>query len=374
MCNMRRRSDAFLCFIINAYIPFAASLSSPRLLIVGLGRVGLEVARQSLAPVGNFSQILGTTRQPTTAAVPDVIPLHTDREDSNDDGIQRVSFLSLTTSHVESSSHILFTIPAPDSAAWKVIENVIAPALNKNNNEEPSSSSSSTTTTGGSKWIGVISTTGVYGDHNGEWVTEESDSRCEADSSAGRLLEFETFWKRQTSLASSPVRVRVFRSAGIYGNDRSALHTVYRQGLPVERDPPSSSNHAKGNDVTNRIHEEDLAAAIVASMLGSEADKFEVFNVADNLPESRRVVMDYAASILRNAGLNVGEQTLPARRTSGRTKRRETERKMVCNSKMRQNLIRELKYPTYKEGLASILQSPGAPWRRQSMNAEKPIL
>jgi len=259
------------------------------------------------------------------------------------------------------------------------------------------------------RWIGLVSTTGVYGDHDGNWVDEESDCRCFAGAStnattttaAGRLLQFETYLKdRATAAAVSAdgeVDVRIFRCAGIYGGDRSALHTVYKQqrkrstgkiGRGSSSNDNTSDDDRNDNDVlTNRIHVDDVASAIVASMVRTAAsdnqddettERFRIYNLADNFPESRRVVMEYAEQLLLEienrtdyvAGgvVAVEEEAIGkgGRRTTnaGRSSRRGTERKLVDNRRMREELLPVLRYPTYKEGLRSILNDKSNPWWR----------
>jgi hypothetical protein len=297
--------------------------------------------------------------------------------------IETCWFEELNSKVVEASTHILFTIPAPDPDAWAKIEHVIIPALRRP--PSPLKDTLQAEGLGGprGRWIGVVSTTGVYGNHDGALVTEESECRCDPDSSAGPLLDFENQWERIAKDAPTSCRVRIFRSAGIYGATRSALHTAFREGaLATRKDDESNAElfMAAGtdstslpSDVTNRVHEVDLAAAIVSSMLkededGTETPVFRVYNVADDLPESRRTVMEYAARLLHDMGADLAMVGKKDRKpthldSTPRSRRRIKDQKLVSNARLKEELLSSLAYPTYKEGLAQILLYPEAPWQ-----------
>jgi dTDP-4-dehydrorhamnose reductase len=265
----------------------------------------------------------------------------------------------LSREHVKAATHILFTIPAPNAVAWEKIHAVVTPVILAD-----ASSAVDGATTPRSKWIGIVSTTGVYGNHEGSWVTEDSACLCEPNTSAGRLLDFEAHWTQVVAHGQLRARVRIFRCAGIYGNTRSALHTIFRRGYDA-----SDQGQASDSDVTNRIHEEDLATTILSSMLkGDECDcDVQTFNIADDLPESRRTVMDHAARLLQEIGLDVSVGSDgSAMDETGRSTRRGQDRKLVSNKKMKEVLLPALRYPTYREGLSQIVKHPGAPWNLQS--------
>jgi len=76
---------------------------------------------------------------------------------------------------------------------------------------------------GNLKWIGYISSTGVYGDRSGAWVTEQDDIRPDNDKTKLRAAA-ESSWRGLFSRSGLPVHI--FRVAGIYGPGRSAIDTV----------------------------------------------------------------------------------------------------------------------------------------------------
>jgi hypothetical protein len=365
-----------------------------RLLIVGLGRVGTQVAEQA-RDSQQFERIVGTVRRKRSSGSDEENGLENHSMAADGVGINPESiggpietclFDELTSNIVDASTHILFTIPAPDPDARTMIEHVIIPALRC---PPPTFTDIRQLEDRGGphrRWIGVVSTTGVYGNHDGALVTEESECRCDPDSSAGRLLDFEHRWKRfaqeiDSEDTATSWRVRIFRSAGIYGDTRSALHTVFRDGAPLaEKNDKSSSalsmvadSTSLPCDVTNRIHEVDLAASIVSSMLkdvedDKEASYFRVYNVADDLPESRRVVMEYAARLLHDKGADLSNAGMKDRKptildTTKRSRRRVQDRKLVSNARLKEELLPALSSPTYKEGLSQILLHPKAPWQ-----------
>jgi hypothetical protein len=309
--NASTISVAILFFLQQAFLS-ANCLIERQVLIVGLGRVGTQVTKQCPFPS------IGTIRSNGVDCSDNTILF------SDHAALKKVA---------EKSSHVLLTIPAPeDEETWSGIHELAASI--------PSNS-----------WVGLISTTGVYGDHDGAVVTEDSESKCQRTTSAGRLLDFENYWRERHAFC-----LRIFRCAGIYGGGQSALHTVYKQGFAADSD--------HGENKTNRVHVEDLAAAVVASMSqeGSCAQyPVRIYNLADNLPESRQKVLSYARDLLESIGIVVQAVDGTKQTPSERTSRRLSERKLIDNRRMRTELC-ELKFPTYKEGLQHILHDQSSPW------------
>jgi nucleoside-diphosphate-sugar epimerase len=292
------------------------------LLILGYGRVGRDIAHDASSSL--FTTITGTVRQ----------------EPSLDGPIHLIPFQNKHIQPLLSNcSHIIITLPPPRDESDDELDAVLQSM------EECFPPNG---------WIGIISTTGVYGDHQGAWVTETSVCQS-ASKSALRFFQWEHDWRDQCQRTGH--QLAIFRCAGIYGPDRSALHTAYRE--------PVASG---GGGITNRIHTHDLSRAVVACMRKSricgESNSMgdcEIFNLADDLPESRTVVLEYARDLLQGRHAAVPVETV---KTSNRARRRETEEKRVCNRKMKEILLdkTELTYPTYKEGLQHILEQQSEPW------------
>lgn len=327
-----------------------APAPSHDLLILGLGKVGLEVARQASAltpPSQHFRSVAGTVRDTTLTNDNDIttikrIPCH----------------LSDILPRLAETSHVMVTIPAvavgeaqDDEAGLNAMFDAIVQRL------KPGC------------WLGLISTTGVYGNYDGEWVTEESECRPQADTTASQFLEYEDAWCRRAT--NHGHHLSIFRCAGIYGPTRSALHTVFQKGVLVSTPNSSSDNDKKTKILTNRIHEHDLAASVVASMnmkIPLEKDypllACAIYNLADNQPESRSVVLEYATNLLKSIHVPLETRSSMAKETSVRSRRRQTDQKRVSNKKMKDVLLPHLLYPTYKEGLETILNDPASPWQQ----------
>jgi nucleoside-diphosphate-sugar epimerase len=133
------------------------------------------------------------------------------------------------------------------------------------------------------RWIGYLSTVGVYGDHGGAWVDETSDCRPVSRRSVQRVAA-EREWLtlgRQTGLP-----VALLRLSGIYGPGRNAL---------VNLKNGTAKRLVKPGQVFNRIHVADIAGALWH--LGSR-EQGGVFNVTDDLPAPPQDVVTYAAGLM----------------------------------------------------------------------------
>ncbi|WP_026060349.1 SDR family oxidoreductase [Pseudaminobacter salicylatoxidans] len=133
------------------------------------------------------------------------------------------------------------------------------------------------------RWIGYLSTVGVYGDHGGGWVDEASECRPVSRRSIMRL-EAERQWQALGVEAGLPVAV--LRLSGIYGPGRNAL---------VNLANGTAKRLIKQGQVFNRIHGEDIAGA-VWHLAGR--DLGGVFNVTDDMPAPPQDVVTYAAGLM----------------------------------------------------------------------------
>lgn len=189
------------------------------------------------------------------------------------------------------------------------------------------------------KWIGYLSTVGVYGNTHGDWVDEASDVSGDFDRTRWRIAA-ERGW-----LAEPPtpaVRVQVFRLAGIYGPGRSAFDSL-RSGR--------AQRIVKPGQVFNRVHVSDIAAVLDAAMRGRGSH--DIYNVADHEPAPPQDVITYAAELL---GVDPPPeidfeqaQLSPMARSFYEANRR------VSNARLAGDLGVRLQYPTYREGLRGIL-------------------
>lgn len=203
--------------------------------------------------------------------------------------------------------------------------------------------------------VSYVSTTGVYGDHEYGWVDESSPTLCSTESNPSHYLYLENRYQNCFGVKNTSI----FRCAGLYGYDFSALHTVLKRGGIQSLDQMSKE------DVTSRVHLNDVARSILASMV---QDQSGIFNLADDEPASRKMVMEYAYNLLVSEGISlpsVDTQCFNAP-ISERSSRRIKDRKRVKNTKMKTLLAGcgGLNFPSYKEGLKSVLDHNIDNWRK----------
>lgn len=179
------------------------------------------------------------------------------------------------------------------------------------------------------KWLGYLSSTGVYGDAGGAWVDESAPTgrgrrtaRAEADSE----------WLKRGA--------RVFRLPGIYGPDRSPLDRV-REGKAHRIDLPGQ--------VFSRVHVEDIAAGVVAALEAPPG----AYNLADDLPCGQSAVIEEACRLL---GLEPPPlQSLEEANLSPMARAFYAENRRVANGKAKRVLGWRPRYPSYREGLGVLL-------------------
>jgi nucleoside-diphosphate-sugar epimerase len=190
------------------------------------------------------------------------------------------------------------------------------------------------------KWVGYLSTTGVYGDRGGDWVDE--DSPLEPTTARGqRRLEAERSWLRLHREFGLPVHL--FRLAGIYGPGRNQLLTV-RDG--------SARRIIKPGQIFSRIHVEDIAGVIAASIAKPHPGR--AYNVCDDEPCPPQDVVAYVADLL---GLPLPPETpFEEAELSPMAKSFYAESKRVSNRRIKTELCYRLIYPNYREGLRALLK------------------
>lgn len=190
------------------------------------------------------------------------------------------------------------------------------------------------------RWIGYLSTTGVYGDHGGAWIDESAPTNPVSARSV-RRLEAENGWR---ALARSGRAVHVFRLSGIYGPGRNPLVSLLEG---------SSRSLDKPGQVFNRIHVEDVAEAVAAAMARPEAGP--VFNLADDEPAPQPEVLAYAARLLGMEPPEVVAFDAGQAAMSDMARSFWAENKRVSNRRLVAQLGIQLRYPTYREGLRALL-------------------
>ncbi|MGA0600041.1 NAD-dependent epimerase/dehydratase family protein [Caulobacter sp. KR2-114] len=192
-------------------------------------------------------------------------------------------------------------------------------------------------------WIGYLSTTGVYGDHGGRWVFEQTPTAPQS-AEAHRRVAAETAWSALA--AETGATLAIFRLPGLYGPGRSALDRV-RAG--------DARRLVRPGQVFSRLHLGDAATAIATAIARPRAGA--VFNLCDDLPAPSADVTAHAARLL---GLPVPpEEPVDLSTLSVPARRFWSENKRVSNALAKAELGWRPAFPTYREGLAAILAAQG---------------
>lgn len=278
--------------------------------VFGLGYSGKAVAR---ALQSRGWQVAGTTRSGRADDLPGIEIHPFDRDRPLPDGA------------LDGVAGILSTVP-PDAAGDPVVAQAEAAMR-----------------AAGPRWVGYLSTTGLYGDHGGGWVDETTPPDPTQDRSR-RRLEAEESW-RATGLP-----VHLFRLAGIYGPGRSAIEQV-RAGVARRINKPGQ--------VFSRIHVEDIARSVLASL--ERPAPGTIYNLCDDDPAPPQDVILYACTLLGlepppEIGWDEAQATLSPMALGF-----YADNKRVSNRRMHDALGVDLAYPSYRDGLAAIVRGGSQP-------------
>ncbi len=188
------------------------------------------------------------------------------------------------------------------------------------------------------KWIGYLSSTGVYGDHQGNWVNE--DSVCIPHTLTGiARLKTEEAWIEFAQKYQLPLHI--FRLSGIYGSGRNILERLMRG---------KKQSIFKENQVFCRIHVDDIVTSLLASI--QLPNPLSIYNVSDDEPVQAHVVDLFAATLLHREPLPLISYS--EARLSDMKQEFYANNRRVSNIKIKKELQIILNYPTYKEGLTQI--------------------
>jgi nucleoside-diphosphate-sugar epimerase len=186
------------------------------------------------------------------------------------------------------------------------------------------------------KWVGYLSTTGVYGDHGGSWV-DENTALTPATTRGTARVKAEAAWATIPGLP-----LHIFRLAGIYGPGRGPFSKV-RNG--------TARRIIKEGQVFSRTHVADIARVLAASI--AKPNPGAVYNVCDDDPAPPQDVIAYAAELL---GVPVPEAVDFAQADMSPMARSfYAESKKVRNDRIKDELGIELLYPDYRAGLKALL-------------------
>lgn len=182
-------------------------------------------------------------------------------------------------------------------------------------------------------WLGYLSTTGVYGDWGGAWVDEDSPLKGDSPRLKARIAA-ENVWREKGG--------HVFRLAGIYGPGRNVLDEV-REG--------TARRIHKPGQFFSRIHVEDIAQVVVASML--KPNPGSVYNVCDDEPAASHEVISYACELLGKEP----PPLIPYEQANLSPMAHEfyAANRRVRNDRIKHELGVTLKYPGYRQGLKALL-------------------
>lgn len=281
---------------------------SPYFFIFGFGYTGKALAPKLLA---QGFKVIGTSRTP-------------DKQQPENLDIKLIDFDNPSIeNHLKLATHLLICIP-PTSTFSDLVLIKYGELIKK---QSPYL-----------KWIGYLSSTGVYGDHQGNWVSEESE--CNPHTSTGiARLKAEQAWFSFAKQHQLPLHI--FRLSGIYGPGRNALCRLI-QG--------KNQSIFKMHQVFSRIHVEDIVSTLLASM--QLPNPLSIYNVSDDEPAPAHVVDNYAANILGREPLSL----IPFSEAHLSPMEQEfySNNRRVSNLKIKNELNVRLKYPSYKEGLTQI--------------------
>ena len=190
------------------------------------------------------------------------------------------------------------------------------------------------------KWITYLSATSVYGDHQGDWVNENSATKPSSPNGLSRL-KAEKSWISLSKKNNYPLQI--FRLAGIYSSEFNILKRLQTGKVQIVD---------KKNHFFSRIHVEDIANILFKSFNNFKNN--EIYNICDDKPASQGEVAAYGAKLLK---LDKPNSVKLEEVESEMLKNFYKDSKKVDNKKMKLFFNYNLKYPTYEEGLNNIFNN-----------------
>ena len=183
-----------------------------------------------------------------------------------------------------------------------------------------------------SKWITYLSSTSVYGDHNGAWVDEQS--QLVPSSEKGKIrLEIENRWK----ILSKDYPIQIFRLAGIYSKENNLITRIKKNNSRIIK---------KKNHKFSRVHLEDVSGFLFRSLENLKPG--EIYNIADDKPISNEEVLgEILNKYMLKSPMLVDYNDLE----DSTLKEFYLSSKKVKNNKAKNFFNYELIYPTIREGL-----------------------
>ena len=193
------------------------------------------------------------------------------------------------------------------------------------------------------RWLGYLSTTGVYGDHQGGWV-DETTPLTPATRRGQQRVAAEAAWQALATAHGLPLHI--FRLAGIYGPGRGPFQKL-REG--------TARRIVKPGQVFSRIHAEDIAQTLAASI--ARPNPGAIYNLCDDDPAPPEAVIAHAAALL-GVPVPPAEDYATAEMTP-MARSFYAESKRVANDRIKRELGVQLRYPDYRSGLKALLAAEG---------------
>jgi nucleoside-diphosphate-sugar epimerase len=190
------------------------------------------------------------------------------------------------------------------------------------------------------KWITYLSATSVYGNHSGEWVDENSETKPTSSNGIERL-KVEKEWMKLSNKFNLPFQI--FRLSGIYSNQYNVLTRLKSGEAKIIN---------KKDHFFSRIHVEDVANILYNSL--NQFRKNEIYNISDDKPASAEEVAMYGVKLL---GVDKPKTIEINEIESEMLKNFYKDSKKVDNKKMKEFFNYKLKYSTYVEGLNHIFNN-----------------
>ena len=187
------------------------------------------------------------------------------------------------------------------------------------------------------KWVGYLSTTGVYGDHQGAWIDEETPAGLLSERGQRRVAA-EAQW------AATGLPMHYFRLAGIYGPGRNSLRALQNG---------TARRVVKQGQVFSRIHLADITRILEASMANPNAGR--AYSVCDDTPVPPQDVVTYAAELMGVSPPAL--QDFATAELSPMARSFYGENKRIRNNRIKEELGVSLEYPDYRAGLLALWES-----------------
>lgn len=285
-------------------------MTTGMLLVAGLGYAGRAAAR--LAAAAGW-RVAGTARAPSALVAPE--------------GVAVLPFAEAAGA-IRAASHLLVTAP-PGEAGDPVLaahRAALDAALGA----------------GTLRWVGYVSTTGVYGDRGGGWV-DEATPPAPGQPRSRRRLEAEEAWR---ALVAGRAALDILRAGGIYGPGRAPFAEL-RAG--------TARRVARPGHAFSRIHRDDIARAVLAAIGQDLPPAVRVLHLVDDEPAENAAVIAHAAALL---GLPP-PPAIPFEEARAHMSPMAlsfwAENRRVANAATKAALGIAWLYPSYREGLAAIL-------------------